>query len=883
MQPALHRRRRQLLTRHPRTVPKRGLTTAFLVLLTLFMLFIGGSALGTAGGLAAAYAYFERDLPEPNMLDDIALPQSSYVYDRTGQTLLARFECENREAVRFDDVPQVIIDATIASEDRSFWENPGIDVQGIGRAFFANLEAGRVVQGASTITQQVIKYAGSIKEAEAAEAAAPGRVVVPEQPIDPTAEPQDPQICEPPELTFLAGRSYEDKIKEAIMAYQVTQAYPGTEGKERILETYLNLIYYGNQSYGIKAAAANYFGLSDLSQMTVAQAAFLAGLPQQPSYLDPFQRAEDCATREERSLPVCTEEENGSAPALAERDLVLGAMLDEGYITRRQYREALATPMPLEEFRRLQSPLLEPHFTYAVRQEAYEILAARGSTDPEEELYTGGYRITTTIDYELQQAAQDLVRKWVTSLVDKNVHNGALIAIDSATGEIVAYVGSVDFTNQDDPRVQGEFDVVGLGRRQPGSAFKPITYSSAFRAREATVATLLVDAITEFGLTPETSYRPTNADITEHGPVLATDALRYSLNIPSVQIQYLAGVQRTAELAAAMGITEDIVGADPGLTLPLGSVPISLYEMTQAYSVFAQQGTLRPSTAILEMRDRNNRIIYTRQDDGPAITQPLTPAEAYLTHWILEGNTDPARNTLWGERARLTDPSGARRQAAFKTGTTDDFRDVSGFGYVPGGLVTGVWMGNNNQEPLSNELGQGLFSADGPLYLWQEFMQRALNEPWEWNNRTPVAQTSFDRPAGVRMEKVCRWTGTQASSTCGKTQEMPFLEDLLPIPDTVTTRGCVDVVQYVRNDTDRPPKWIEAAQIWVQRVATGQTSQLGDPEKEDADPRTTRYKIAPLYGETGFPPICYQRGPSGAPLPPPTPAPTPVPTPTPAP
>ncbi len=212
--------------RRPRS-PRRGFATALIVLFGSFALLIGGSLFGTAGGMLAAYAYFERDLPDPHILEHVPLAESSYLYDRTGKTLLARFECENRESVTFDDVPQVIIDATVASEDRTFWTNPGIDIGGIARAAYVNLQEGQIVQGASTITQQVIKYAGVTDE---------------------DLEPVEGEGCQQPTPDFLAGRSYQDKIREQIMAWKVTTAYPGRDGKQKILETYLNLIYYGNQS-----------------------------------------------------------------------------------------------------------------------------------------------------------------------------------------------------------------------------------------------------------------------------------------------------------------------------------------------------------------------------------------------------------------------------------------------------------------------------------------------------------------------------------------------------------------------------------------------------------------------------------------------------------
>ncbi len=855
---------------------RRGLATFLLVTMGVFALMFAGSVMGTAGGMLAAYTYFASDLPDPDLLDGIRkeLPQSTYVYDRSGERLLARFECQNREAVEFDQIPEVIWQAAVASEDRTFWENNGIDVQGMVRAALANLEAGEIVQGASTITQQVIDYARVLREEGAStqvdEGASPAASV---QAIDPDApateseevtEEEATDVCQPPEPKN--STAIDDKIRENILAMQVTGAYPGRDGKELLLETYLNLIYYGNGSYGIKAAAANYFGLSDLAEMTIAQAAFLAALPQAPSFLDPYQN------------PSYDPEnpEAGAADAIRERDLVLGAMLEEGYITRAQHNEARATTWTEMGPNRLTSILQEPHFSFRVREEAERILGSLpGVTDGELAVRTGGYRITTTLDYDLQQLAHELVAKWVANLADKNVNNSALVAIDSNSGEIVAYIGSVDYYNREDPRVQGQFDVAGLGRRQPGSAFKPITYSSAFKAREATVSTMLVDAMTEFGLTPETSYRPTNADIKEHGPVLAMDALRYSLNIPSVMMQYIAGSQTTAEFAESLGIAsaEYIMGLDPGLSLALGSVPVNLTNMTQAYGVFAQQGELHPATTILEIRDRDNRVVYTREDNGAATTEPMTAAEAYLTHWILEGNTDPARNLLWGERAQLNTVDGQRRPAGFKTGTTNDFRDVSGFGYIPGSLVTGVWMGNNNQEPMSNVLGQGLFSADGPLFLWHEFMTRALNEPWDWNGGQPVGQTSFDQPDGITTASVCRFSGLAASNRCGRTITMPFLEGTVPPVDYIHQRGCMDLELYLAQN-DRPQNWIAAADTWADRVVNGQTGARGDPAEYQEDTRV-QFAISPLYGEPGFPSVCGER--VARPRPTPDPSATPPP------
>jgi membrane peptidoglycan carboxypeptidase len=869
MHPAMQRRRHRLMIRRTtrRRGPRRGLTTFFMVAVGVFVLFIGGTAVGTGAGLLAAYDYFSTGLPDPHILDGIKMPASTYVYDRTGTQLLARFECENREAVHFADIPTSIVDATVAAEDRTFWTNDGIDYTAVARAALANLKAGTVVQGASTITQQVIKYAGSIKLEQASNAPAPS--VAPSVVLDPGTGPAATDPCEQPDLTFLQGRGFGDKIREQILAREVTAAYPGRAGKERILETYLNLIYYGNRSYGIKAAAANFFGTSDLSKLTLAQGAFLAGLPQLPSYYDPYQ-------------PVANP--RGPARAIARRNEVLDAMLHEGYITQRDHDEAVAVTWEQMSPSKVQSVLREPQFSFRVEREVESILAGMGVPNPAQAVRTGGYRITTTLDYPLQQQAKDQVKKWVASVADKNVHNGALVAIDSATGQIVAYVGSVDYYNRADPRVQGQFDVAGLGRRQPGSAFKPITYSSAFRARQATPATFFLDAVTQYGSSdPRRAYIPTNANIKEQGPVLAMDALRYSLNVPSVMMQYLVGVDVTAQFAQSMGVAsaQYILGQDPGLTLTLGSVPINLTNMTQAYSVFAAEGTLRPATTVIEIRDRDGKVIYDLTKNGPATSQPMTPAEAYLTHWILEGNTNPKTNLLWGPRAQILDPSGIRRHAALKTGTTNDFRDVSAFGYVPGSLVTGVWMGNNNQEPLSNKLGVGLYSADGPLYLWHDFMKLALNQPWDWNGHAPVPNNDFIQPPGVVQASVCRFSGMSATGACGPTITVPFLDGTVPPRDNVhvnkqggsgfatpdasgngggiqVSGSCFDVVAEVAQDSRRPPEMVAAAKRWADRFVNGELAPKGNPSQIGVlGPDKVWLRISPLRGNSGFgAPIC---------------------------
>ncbi|MEK7284741.1 MAG: transglycosylase domain-containing protein, partial [Chloroflexota bacterium] len=317
---------------------------------------------------------------------------------------------------------------TIATEDKTFWTNPGVDVLGIARAIYSDLtRRGTGQGGASTITQQLVKQ----------------RIVGGEVTI-------------------------QRKIREAILAIQVTRTY----SKKEILELYFNQIYYGNQAYGVKAAAQTYFGKSDLKQLTLAEAALLAGLPQSPSVLDPSK-----AENAER--------------ALEKRAYVLDQMEDVGSITAEE--RATAEAEPVKTIGPQATTITAPHFVFKVRDQLTEILGGDESA-----VTRGGFRVITTLDVAKQDIAERQVREWVTKLHERNVWNAALVSIDPKTGEILSYVGSVDYYNREDPRVQGQFDVAGIGIRQPGSAFKVFNYVTALK-KGATPATVVVDARTDFG------------------------------------------------------------------------------------------------------------------------------------------------------------------------------------------------------------------------------------------------------------------------------------------------------------------------------------------------------------------------------------------------
>jgi 1A family penicillin-binding protein len=610
-------------------------------------------------GAVGALAFFSADLPAAEDFAKDPLALSTKVYDRTGETLLYQFEVERREIVTLDQVPQVVIDATLGAEDKSFWTNPGIDVFGIARAIRDDLLHKQVVSGASTITQQLVKQ----------------RIVGDEV-------------------------SITRKVKEAILAVQVTRTY----SKKQILELYLNQIYYGNQAYGIKAAAETYFGKSDLAKLTLSEAALLAGLPQSPSALDPSD-PDNVSKAEER------------------RAYVLGQMVDMGVITEPQAEIADKESIKVAGVQVTQ--IKAPHFVFQVRDQLKQILGTDAAVT------RGGFKVITTLDLKKQEIAERQVSEWVEALHSKNVWNAALVSLDPRSGEVLAYVGSVDYYNRDDPRVQGQFDDAGIGLRQPGSSFKMFNYLTALK-KGATPATVVIDSRTDFtgkadpaNMSPRTcGYCPENADLQYHGPVTMRQALRESRNVPAVKFlaQY-SGIEDTIKTAHDMGITTPIDPEQTGLSLTLGSREVKLIDMTSAYGVLANMGVRVAPTFVQRVEDPRGKVIWEHK--GYEQKQVIDKAVAWLMTDILKDMTDPAKDFIFGSWTNIG------RVAALKTGTTDNLKDVYSVGYVPQ-LVTGVWMGNNNGDPMSS---RDFSSAMGPGQLWRDYMKEAVadmpKQDWE--------------------------------------------------------------------------------------------------------------------------------------------------------
>src|SRR5437867_5396039 len=551
------------------------------------VLLAGGGFVGFA--VIATLGYFAADLPAAHDLATVPIPLTTHLYDRTGEHLLYTLADERRDLIAIDAVPKRMQDATISIEDTTFWSSPGVDVGGIVRAFQANSASGRITQGGSTITQQLIK-------------------------------------------TRLLGDdpTFTRKIKEAILALEATRTF----SKKQILEMYFNQIYYGNQAYGLKAAAATYFGVADLSQLTLGQMALLAGLPQAPSEYDPIQNMEG---------------------AKARRAQVLDAMVDNGYVTQPEADAAKSEPIVVKP---VTTSLYAPHFTFRVREQLVQVLGEKAA-------YRGGYNVYTSLDWNMQQLAEKEVRQHVDALKGNNVNNAALITMDPTTGEILAYVGSYDYYMHT-PQVQGDYDHAGIAYRQPGSTFKLFTYLTGMLKAGMTASTQLYDI--QFNMPDGTgkSYSPKDATKEQHGPLTIRQALRESLNLPALQVTRTVGVDAIIDMVHQLGIDRDWDRSRLGLSFGIGAGEMRLIDMASAYEVIANMGVRVEPTFILKIVDPSGKVVkdYSKPEGRQVIDQRY----AWIMANILKDNTDTGPNGSFV----FSSFTSIGRTAALKTGTTDN-------------------------------------------------------------------------------------------------------------------------------------------------------------------------------------------------------------------
>ncbi|MFQ5854806.1 MAG: transglycosylase domain-containing protein [Anaerolineae bacterium] len=620
--------------------------------------------------------------------------QTTRIYDRRGKLLDEVYGEGRRTWVPLDEIPEALKQATIATEDKTFYSNTGIDPLAIGRAFWQNVQAGAVVSGGSTITQQLVRL-----------------IVFPyEQRIQQTIS---------------------RKVNESLLATRLTQMW----SKDKILETYLNEIYYGHRAYGVAAAAETYFD-KPVSELTLAESSLLAGLPQAPSRLDPHKNLEGAKQRQAQ---------------------VLRLMVEAGYITQAEADAAYEEELTLKLPERVRQASHFVDYVLQVLEDAYGLDTVR----------QGGLRVTTTLDLRYQRLAEEIARRHVEKMRDKhNLTNASVIVMQPQTGQILAMVGSVDYS---DASIDGQVNVA-LRPRQPGSAIKAITYATAFE-QGFTPATVVWDIPTTFPLEDGRTYQPTNYDKRFHGPLRVRDALANSYNVPAVQVLDAIGVQALVDKAHAMGVTG--LQRDPqryyGLALTLGGGEISLLDLTTAYATLANAGGYVPPAPILKVVDGTGETIYEyrRPEPKPAVD----PAAAFLVTDILAD--DAARQPAFGHNNLLD----LNRPAAVKTGTTSDWRDAWTIGYTPY-ITVGVWAGNADNTPMNRLPG-----SRGAAPIWRELIESILRLPSLHDVLMVDGQPlkdGFEPPMGIVQAEICDLKTLRTGQGCGQRRLEYFVEGTIP-------------------------------------------------------------------------------------------------------
>lgn len=494
-------------------------------------------------------------------------------------------------------------------------------------------------------------------------------------------------------VLLTSERTLPRKIKEAILAIQIERKYD----KDQILQMYLNEAPYGGTAVGVESASQYYFA-KPASELTLIESVILAGLPQSPTRYSPFTGGEDAY--------------------VWRAEQVLRRMREDGYITKEQ-EEEVKTQLPEVEFAGGEEGLKAPHFVAYVREQLIEKFG-------DDVVETGGLTVTTTLDWELQQEAQEIVREEIEEVANLDVSNGAAVVMDPKTGEILAMIGSKDYAATDSGGYK--FNVAVQGLRQPGSTMKPITYAAAF-AKGYTASTLLFDVVTTYpGGTGQKDYVPKNYDLKYRGPTHLRYALGNSVNTIAVKVSALVGVEEVLDLAYNMGLSTLEPTAENlsrfGLSLTLGGGEVTLLDLTSAFGVFAAGGERVEPVAILKVVDSGGKTLFEYKPPKPK--RVLDEGIAYIISDILSDND--ARKAVFGPNSYLVIPG---HSVAVKTGTTDDKRDNWTVGYSQS-VVVGVWVGNNDNSPMHPSLASGV---TGAAPIWNRIIKAALdgksNEPFE--------------------------------------------------------------------------------------------------------------------------------------------------------
>jgi 1A family penicillin-binding protein len=649
-------------------------------------------------------------IPELDSFEKRLVRQSTKIYDRTGEVLLYDVhENIQRTVISLSEISRNVKNAAVAIEDAEFYEHSGIRPKAILRAILVNLGlmSGYSGQGGSTITQQVVK--NSILTSE---------------------------------------KKISRKLKEWILALKLERE----RTKEEILELYLNESPYGGNIYGIEEASNMFFSKS-ATDLTLTEAAYLAALPQAPTYYSPY---------------------GNNKEALDQRkDLVLDRMLQNGFITDEEFESAKKEVVVFSPQR--DTGINAPHFVFYV----IDYLENKYGRRAVEER---GFKVTTTLDFDLQQKAEEIIFKFAHENEEKfNAKNAGLVATDPKTGQILVMVGSRDYFDED---IDGNFNVAINPNRQPGSAFKPFVYATAFE-KGYTPETTVFNLKTQFQTTcepedldtkdeegKEECYSPVNYDGVFSGPMTFRDALAQSVNVPAVKALYLSGLRDSLRTAKDMGIKGLADVNRYGLTLVLGGGEVSLLNMTSAYGVFANEGVRNEPVSILKVEDGTGNIIeeFTQRNETVLPSNTALQISDILSD-------EEARAPAFGRHSYLYFGG---RDVAVKTGTTNDYRDAWIIGYTPN-ISVGTWAGNNDNSSMEKKVA-GFIVAP----MWNAFMQEALavmddekfRKPYEADPTTlkPVLKNVWRGGVEYIVDKISGKFATQY--TPEETKESKVLTDI---------------------------------------------------------------------------------------------------------
>ncbi len=622
---------------------------------------VGAWAFITIGILALVWGIWrlgvEISSNLPNV-EEIKYPPSlsSKIYDRNGILLYSFYSGENRSWIELKNIPKQMVWATLSIEDKEFYTHPGFSIRGIVRSIWLNLKQGGEggnLRGGSTITQQLVKN------------------------------------------VFLNGeKTWRRKFKELILAIIVERKL----SKDQILERYFNQVPYGGEAYGIVEASKKYFG-KEVGQLTLAQIAYLAGLPASPTAYLP--------TRE------------GNADLAKARQIkVIEEMVQEGYLEPKEASEAMSEPL---EIRNEKTLLKAPHFVFYVKDWLTEKMGI-------EHLDRQGLAITTSLDWELQKQVEAVVAEEVGKVTRLRISNGSALVLDVKTGDILAMVGSKDYYAKD---IDGKVNIT-TSQRQPGSSIKPINYLLALQ-NGLTLQDTIEDSSVTYNVPGQKPYSPKNYNGKYMGRVTLKTALASSLNIPSVKLLDKNGVANMINLAENMGITTWDDRSRFGLSLALGAGEVRMTELAQAYSIFANLGEKVQVNPILNIKSYRGEVVYEKE-----VTKEfkVDPKLAYLIDMAL--TDDVARSPVFGLNSKLKIPG---KTVAVKTGTTNNLKDNWAIGWNPKYLVA-AWVGNNDGTPMS-WVASGI---SGATPIWNRIVHLVLDKR---------AEETWPTPAGVGLVNKC--------------------------------------------------------------------------------------------------------------------------------